>query len=433
MPTTSNFPTASGSQVVVGIGIETTPGVAVPASFFIDFDPDGVEGAFDPKRSTEKLAAGSIFNKRRVTDKDASVSVKLRGPLTDIQCQQLLFLCGFKDAVTASGPLATPTISSVTTATTGGTLAAGTFGYRVAANGTTGTTLPSAEVTVVTTGSTSANTINWGAVSGAASYNVYGRTSGGELLLASGVAGTSYVDTGASVPAGALPTTNTTTAAPYTHAGTITIPKYVSIYIQRAGQCELYAGQIAKTLKLTASSKKVAEYEVDFVGLKRPTDAAPLTPTYTRDYTYGPADLQPVRLLNLASNTSQDIDDIEVDVDFTIDEFRGAGGAGFPTYLTVAEADIKGKFTKVFANRDEYNLFRAAAQQPGVLGFGMGLTTARSIVLGIPGAFYPKHTWKNPSGASVVEDFDFETDHSFASPPLTLTVVNSDATVYTTV
>lgn len=107
--------------------------------------------------------------------------------------------------------LATPVNAAFSTATTGGTLAAATYAYRVSAlDGRGGETLASTETTQVTTGSTSTVTVNWGAVTGATGYRVYGRTSGGQQLLATVGAVTTYTDTGAVTPSGALPTANTT-------------------------------------------------------------------------------------------------------------------------------------------------------------------------------------------------------------------------------
>lgn len=101
--------------------------------------------------------------------------------------------------------LATPSGVTVTPQGTAGTT---TYGYRVAAVNNAGTTVASATVTT-TTGNAILDAVNfnrvaWGAVTGATAYRVYGRTSGSELFIAE-IAGTSYDDTGAVTPAGALP------------------------------------------------------------------------------------------------------------------------------------------------------------------------------------------------------------------------------------
>lgn len=107
--------------------------------------------------------------------------------------------------------LSTPTNAAFSTATTGGTLAAGTYSYRVSAlDGAGGETLASTATTQATTGSTSTVTVNWNAVTGATGYKVYGRTAGAELLIATVGATTTYTDTGSVTPAGALPVSNTT-------------------------------------------------------------------------------------------------------------------------------------------------------------------------------------------------------------------------------
>lgn len=93
---------------------------------------------------------------------------------------------------------ATPTSS---TATTGGTLAAATYSYRVAALTAFGETPASTAKTQATTGSTSTVTVGWSSVTGATAYRIYGRTAGAEALLAT-VTGTatSWVDDGSTFP-----------------------------------------------------------------------------------------------------------------------------------------------------------------------------------------------------------------------------------------
>jgi len=110
--------------------------------------------------------------------------------------------------ITVSASLATPVNSLFSTLPAGGTLAAGTYWYRVSAFNSVGETLASTETSQITVGATSTVTVNWGAVAGATGYKIYGRTTGAELFIASVGAVTTYTDTGAIVPAGALPVTN---------------------------------------------------------------------------------------------------------------------------------------------------------------------------------------------------------------------------------
>lgn len=99
------------------------------------------------------------------------------------------------------------------TVTPTGTTGATTYGYRVSALTAFGESLACTEVTTTTGNATLSgsnyNALLWSAVTGAASYNVYGRTAGGELKLTN-VGTTSYNDTGAASPSGALPLFNST-------------------------------------------------------------------------------------------------------------------------------------------------------------------------------------------------------------------------------
>lgn len=106
---------------------------------------------------------------------------------------------------------APPTPGS-STATTGGTLAAATYSYRVSkvVNGIE--TTASTAKTQATTGATSTVTVDFstGYDTRATSYKVYGRVGGSELLLATVAAPTtSWIDDGSGTPAGALPAATT--------------------------------------------------------------------------------------------------------------------------------------------------------------------------------------------------------------------------------
>src|SRR3546814_12339739 len=101
---------------------------------------------------------------------------------------------------------AMPVNAGFATATTRGTIAAGTHFYRVSGlDGAGGETLASAETSQVTTGATSTVTVNWTKVTGATGYKVYGRATGAEQLIATVGDVATYTDTGSVTPAGALP------------------------------------------------------------------------------------------------------------------------------------------------------------------------------------------------------------------------------------
>ncbi len=125
-----------------------------------------------------------------------------------------VFLCS--NITNGCPALAAPTVTA-TGAITGGTLAAGSYSYRVAALNDVGTTLAStAAGATVASGTTGSVVISWPHIQGARSYKIYGRIGGSELLIATNTlttAGCRYVDTGSVTPSGALPGANTTASA----------------------------------------------------------------------------------------------------------------------------------------------------------------------------------------------------------------------------
>ena len=115
----------------------------------------------------------------------------------------------------AAAQLAAPVNDTFTSANSGGTLADNTaYYYRVAAvNAQGGTSLASTETSITTSGTGGGAhtvTVKWIAVTGAVTYKVYGRTTGGELFMANVTAPTvQWVDDGSVTPAGALPAATT--------------------------------------------------------------------------------------------------------------------------------------------------------------------------------------------------------------------------------
>lgn len=105
---------------------------------------------------------------------------------------------------------------TIATNTTGGTLAAATYSYRVSAVIDGIETQASTAKTQVTTGTTSTVTLDWTVAAGkqpwirATSFKVYGRTSGTELLMGTVSMPTmTFTDNGSVTPAGALPAATT--------------------------------------------------------------------------------------------------------------------------------------------------------------------------------------------------------------------------------
>jgi hypothetical protein len=113
--------------------------------------------------------------------------------------------------------IAVPAAPVAAASTTGGTLAiAGDYSYKITAVTAAGETSASAASNIVaTTSSTSSISLSWTAVAGATGYNVYGRAGASYLKMnTSPIAGTSFVDNGSLVPAGAAPANNAAILVP---------------------------------------------------------------------------------------------------------------------------------------------------------------------------------------------------------------------------
>jgi hypothetical protein len=110
----------------------------------------------------------------------------------------------------SGGAMAAPVQSAAATATTGGTLAAGTYFYVITALNALGETVASNEVSITTTGTTSKNTLTWAAVTGATGYRVYrGAAAGAENVYYAPGNVLTMADTGAAGTAGHAPAQNT--------------------------------------------------------------------------------------------------------------------------------------------------------------------------------------------------------------------------------
>lgn len=101
-----------------------------------------------------------------------------------------------------SNNLATPVAPTVASASTGGSLAAATYSYKITAVSAIGDTLASTNATVtVASGSTNLVNISWTAIPDARGYKIFGRTTGTEKLIATVGAGTTtFVDDGSITP-----------------------------------------------------------------------------------------------------------------------------------------------------------------------------------------------------------------------------------------
>lgn len=116
-----------------------------------------------------------------------------------------------RNVIVTGVQVAAPGQPASSTSTTGGSLVAATYSYRVSAVVDGIESAPSVAKTQVVPAGTSTNTvtIDFTAVANAraTAHKVYGRTGGSELLIATvNMPTVTYVDTGAVTPSGALPT-----------------------------------------------------------------------------------------------------------------------------------------------------------------------------------------------------------------------------------
>jgi len=111
----------------------------------------------------------------------------------------------------SSNAFAAPVLSSPTTATTGGTLAAGTYLYEATYTSATGETTVSNEISQVTTGATSTVSFVIGAAPAGATgtkiYRTAGATGTEKLLTTLATTPLTFTDTGATAPGTAVPPT----------------------------------------------------------------------------------------------------------------------------------------------------------------------------------------------------------------------------------
>ena len=172
-------------------------------------------------------------------------------------------------ALTTYGAAASPVQAALTTAATGGTLAAGTYRYVVTATNAVGETTASNEQTVTTTGAVSTVTATWAAVTGATGYRVYrtvaGGAAGAESILPSGTLGavTTFIDTGATVTPGTPAAVNNAYSTP---AGTLPSVPLIPIL---ANQVDVFVDPTFAALGTTRQSR-IFKVDPNFGGRYKP-------------------------------------------------------------------------------------------------------------------------------------------------------------------
>lgn len=198
----------------------------------IEFNPEMDEGPEVANRG----ASGAMIQTFKLPDLLKRMNMTVQVGTGDPELEYIMsggdVLTSAASALSAMGALGS------STATSGGSLAAGTYGYKVSALSQYGETAASAEKTQVTTGSTSTVTLTWSTVTDAVGYRIYGRTSGGPWRVISQIAqaaSPTYTDLGTITPDATMvaPTIDTSGTAPngyaYPAVGADSIPNGVSI------------------------------------------------------------------------------------------------------------------------------------------------------------------------------------------------------------
>jgi len=99
----------AGSQIYIGWGPETTPGVAYGGTpTYIPVDPDNVNFNFDPARQALKLGMGTIFNDFTSVELAAKGTGSVQFPLWGTLGQSLLAQCGL-----GNGPITLPGYTTI--------------------------------------------------------------------------------------------------------------------------------------------------------------------------------------------------------------------------------------------------------------------------------------------------------------------------------
>lgn len=224
--------------------------------------------------------------------------------------------------------------------------------------------------------------------------------------------------------------------------GALALPEYITFYIGRVAAEEVYPGCRCKMITVTATSTKplMVKLEFEFVarplvsgqgappasgppylgdvtagtyGLNQPTFSA----AYTQEVPYLWGGVSAVTLLSTVSSVQMDT--IEISISYELVSFYGNHGSNLPSELIPAGVTVAGKFTKLFTDPGEYNIFNEACSAVGPLDFNWTDTcnnTSHAIEILLPKAFYKKQSFKNPMKGAITEDYEIGTIKTNVSP-----------------
>lgn len=221
----------------------------------------------------------------------------------------------------------------------------------------------------------------------------------------------------------------TGTAAPYTHALTPRAPKTFTLYIQRGGNCLVYAGCTPEKLVIMVKHTTPAKATLSVTGLKEPVAGAALTPTFAADAVFTFSHLQPMLLIGNGATSQKDVDDIEVDIMFGNVDRYGAGGAGLPTSIVPGVHTVTWKFSRLFDDDVEQGAFLTRMMAPGTVQLQF-VNGSKQLTIASAKAYYDTQDFKGAVKDAVTEDYTCKTLPDSNGNLVTMTLVNAASAAY---
>lgn len=399
-PIAATLPYSGGSILYIGWEIETVPGIPNDVSplTYMPVEADQVNFTYDPGRKALELSTGDLYKDFIQVDEQAKLTGSFEFPVFPTMAQTLLVACGLASSGTPRGSGGTGTAALTATAVTSVTVGVGGTGYTAAP----------------------AITFTGGGGSGAAAHAV----------LTAGVI-TSFVVTAGGTGYTSVPTVVVTGAA---GLGPINLPQYITFYVGRGISEEVYAGCRCKMITFTATNSKPLMCKLEFEGIEVPVvtmvgganylNQPTLSTAYTQEVPYIWSDLQPVTLLNVANNNSlstKSLENIEISITFELASFYGNHQNNLPSELIPTGVSVTGKFTRLFTDVFEYQLFNEFCSIAGPLDFQWNNSVVNSgtniFEISLPKAFYEKQSFKNPMKGAITEDYTIGTIKTLTGTP----------------
>jgi hypothetical protein len=325
------------------------------------------------------------------------------------------------------GGLQTPTVVNVTNVGTAGTT---TYGYRIAATSATGVNTVASSTASTTTGNatldtTNYNTVTWTGIVGASSYQIYGRTAGAELFIAT-VQGdgraTSYTwnDQGTVVtPAGALPsaTGSTTLTVQGWNSQAANLAEFkdsagnVISSVTSTGMVQTWVASVgAAALKLGSAPGSPNAPAIDLTGYGNATSGAgSLVRIVNKNITGSPVQVALAGATG-ALITSGAIGSVAIAArgitgqTANIQEWQDPTGASALAYVT-GTGTIYGPTLFTQALKDPTTLSGTLNMSTAGYGVDLRTQTAANIALGIRGTAGQTGdltSWRDPTGNTVL-------------------------------